>query len=106
MVGRPSVKHAGPMVLDVVNNGIGKRHALIANNIVHGTRAGNVLCYSKIYCKGSRDDQEDGLSYFVDPHGHHLSASAQSIEKALLLLKPDLDKPADRFGAAGLGGLA
>jgi len=68
MAGRPSVKHARPVVLDIVNNGIGKSHARIVNNIAHGTRAGNVLCYRNISCKGSRDDQ-DRLPYLVDPHG-------------------------------------
>jgi len=56
MAGRPPIKHARPVVLDVVNNGIGKSHARIVNNIAHGTRAGNVLCHRNISCKGSRDD--------------------------------------------------
>jgi hypothetical protein len=68
MVGRPSVKHARPVVLNIVNNGIGKSHARIVNNIAHGTRAGNVLCYRNISCKGSCDDQ-DRLPYLMDPHG-------------------------------------
>ena len=68
MAGRPSVKHARPVVLDIVNNGIGKSHARIVNNIAHGTRAGNVLCYRNISCKGSCDDQ-DRLPYLMDPHG-------------------------------------
>jgi hypothetical protein len=72
MVGRPSIKHARPVVLDVVNNGIRKRHARIVNNIAHGTRAGNVLRGSNVCCKGRRDDQER-LPYFADHHGYHLS---------------------------------
>ena len=72
MVGRPSVKHARPVVRDVVNNGIGKSHARIVNNIAHGTRAGNVLRGSNICRKGSRDDQ-DRLPYVADHHGYHLS---------------------------------
>jgi len=73
MAGRPPIKHASPVVLDVVNNGIGKSHARIVNNIAHGTRAGNVLRGSNICCKGRRDDQER-LPYFADHHGYHLPA--------------------------------
>jgi hypothetical protein len=95
MVGRPSVKHARPVVLDIVNNGIGKSHARIVNNIAHGTRAGNVLCHGNVCCKGSYDDQ-DSLPYFMDPHGVTPSCSHRCGAPLVELTRTRTDKRGTR----------